>query len=213
VVKSSKVEKFSVNRRIEWSFNPPQASHFGGVYERMIRTIRRVLEAVLRTQCLTHPSLCTLMCEVELAVNSRPLSAVTSDTGSLDIITPNKLLTLRDAPATPITMDDEESYSRRRWRQIQHLAEQFWRKWAREYRAGLQERRKWQTESRNVAVNDIVMVVDSTEARCHWPLGKVTRVFEGCDGLVRTVEALVRGKIVKRPISKLVVLLEDQDLD
>ena len=37
----------SLNRQIEFVFNPPSASHFGGVFERQIGTIQKVLSGFL----------------------------------------------------------------------------------------------------------------------------------------------------------------------
>ena len=55
-------------------------------------------------------------------------------------------------------------------------------------------------------------MVDEAQARCHWPLGRVTSVRRSVDGLVRSVSLLARGKIYKRPVAKLVVLVEGQEL-
>ena len=52
-----KVETFVTECGCKWEFNPPQASHFGGVWERQIDTIRRVLDAMfteLGQSQLTH---------------------------------------------------------------------------------------------------------------------------------------------------------------
>ena len=67
----------------EWQFNPPHASHFGGVWERQIGRIRRIVDAMLletRAQKETHELLVTLMSEVTAIVISRPITAIQSDT-------------------------------------------------------------------------------------------------------------------------------------
>ena len=48
-----------------------ESSHHGGIWERCIRTLRMVLNAVLKGQTLDDEGLSTLMCEVEAIVNSR----------------------------------------------------------------------------------------------------------------------------------------------
>ena len=64
---------------IDWHHNPTAASHMGGVWERQIRTATNILEGLLRTHglFLNDKSLRTLMTEVELIVNSRPLTVET----------------------------------------------------------------------------------------------------------------------------------------
>lgn len=59
---------------IKWSFNPPAGSHHGGVWERMIRLVRRVLSSVLRQQKLDDDGLHTVFCEAEAILNDRPIS-------------------------------------------------------------------------------------------------------------------------------------------
>ena len=75
---------------IKFNFNPPAASHMGGVWE------RRVLEALLQQhgRQLDDEALCTLMCEVMAIVNSRPLTVdFINDGTSTEPLTPNHLLT------------------------------------------------------------------------------------------------------------------------
>ena len=61
---------------IAWERNVPVASHMGGVWERKIRTVRSVLNSMLKSDVrpLDNESFCTLMAEVESIVNSRPLT-------------------------------------------------------------------------------------------------------------------------------------------
>ena len=58
-----------------WHNNPTGASHMGGVWECQIRSARSILEGFLKTHShsLNDESLRTLMAEVELIINSRPL--------------------------------------------------------------------------------------------------------------------------------------------
>ena len=59
------------------------ASHHGGVWERCIRSVRKILNSVVRQQTLDDESLTTFMCEVENIINSRPLTAVSNDVKDL----------------------------------------------------------------------------------------------------------------------------------
>jgi hypothetical protein len=78
----SKIHGSLLKKGIDWKFNPPAASHFGGVWERMIRTIRKILYTLMRQQMakLDDYSLITLFCEVESIINSRPITKSISDT-------------------------------------------------------------------------------------------------------------------------------------
>ena len=61
-----KVVRAARRQEVDWTFNPPLASHHGGVWEGMIRTVRRVMVAVLNyNTIMTHDILYTVLCEVE----------------------------------------------------------------------------------------------------------------------------------------------------
>ena len=56
-----KIHEFLLQNEVSWQFNPPSASHMGGAWERLIRTIRCVMTMVLREQILDDEGLQTLM--------------------------------------------------------------------------------------------------------------------------------------------------------
>ena len=91
---------WAAKKGITWKFNPPAASHHGGVWERLIRSVRQILQSTLREQHVkvarSEEQLQTLMCEVENTLNSRPLTKVSEDPRDLDVITPNDLLQPRN---------------------------------------------------------------------------------------------------------------------
>ena len=77
---------------IDWRFNPPAASHMGGVWERMVRSVKTCLQAVAGSQLLTDEVLLTVFAEVEHMVNSRSLTYVSSDKADSEGLTPNHFL-------------------------------------------------------------------------------------------------------------------------
>ncbi|XP_063044225.1 uncharacterized protein LOC134438561 [Engraulis encrasicolus] len=140
---SDKIHNAMLQKGIQWSFNPPAASHHGGVWERLIRM--------------------------------------------------------------------SDVYIRRRWKQVQYLANLFWSRWTREYLPLLQERQKWTRVRRGYAVGDIVMVVDNTAPRGSWVLGKVEEALPDSKGLVRTVKIKTKTGVYERPVTKLCLLLEGEE--
>ena len=50
---NSKIGNHMKQNEIQWHFNPPCASHMGGVWERMVRSTRVILKALAREQLLT----------------------------------------------------------------------------------------------------------------------------------------------------------------
>ena len=151
------------------------------------------------------------MCEAESIVNSRPLTKVSDDCNDAEALTPNHLLLLRAGPSLPPGIfTKEERYGRRRWRQVQYMAEIFWSRWLKEYLPRLQKRQKWSKPRRNFMIGDIVLIIDENSPRCSWPLGRVLEIRPNKDGYVRRVSLKTKsGTILERPISKIVFLESD----
>ena len=98
----NKVIQTARRRNIHWEFNSPYASHQGGVWERMIRTIRKVLVALLQGNSrMTDDVLHTIFSEVECIVNSRPLTKCSDDINDDAPLTQNHLLLLRGNSSLP----------------------------------------------------------------------------------------------------------------
>jgi hypothetical protein len=203
----SNIDDFLRQRAIQWQFNPPAASHMGGVWERQIRSVRKILNSLMKEQSVDDEGLTTLMCLVEAIINSRPLTTTSDDHRDLEPLTPNHLLLLR-AGATVSTGEfvKEDLFSRKRWRQVQYLADVFWRRWTREYLPTLQLRQKWTESTRNTRIGDIVIVIDDNMPRNTWLLGRVIQCYPGSDGLVRSVKVVTKNATLVRPVHKLSLL-------
>ena len=130
----------------------------------------------------------------------------------MEPLTTTCLLLLRAGPTfPPATLSEQDIYGRR-WRQVQYLADVFWRRWIKEYLPSLQQRQKWNKERRNFAVGDIVLVLDDKTPRNSWPLGRILEVYTNRnDGLVRSVKLKTRISELRRPVNK-IALLEGADV-
>ena len=194
----------------EFKMNFPHASHMGGVWERMIRSARNALSSLLISQpcTLDDELLHTLLLEAEAIVNSRPLTYNSTTDVSSEPLTPMQLLTLKSKEVFPPpgAFVKEDLYCRKRWRKVQYLATQFWRRWISEFIPTLQERKKWQGTEHNLKQGDIVLLVDENSERCRWPKGIVIEAFPSKDNLVRKVKIKTQHSVFERPVHKLVLL-------
>ena len=210
---------YAATQNCHWLFNPPHGSHFGGIWERQIGTIRRILDVMLAKlgpSQLTHELLVTFMAEITGIINSRPISALLTDTDHPQPLNPNMLLWMKTRPLLPPPGDfTNDQYSRKLWRRAQYLAEQFWTRWKREYLQLLQARSKWNEKQSNLDVGDIV-VMRQDSRRYEWPLARVSEVHRSNDGRVRkaTIALWKDGekRSYVRPINELVFLTSTKDL-
>ena len=201
-----------MQKNIDWSLNPPGASHHGGIRERQIRSVRKQLNAICQEQLLTDESLITLMCEVEAIINSRPLTTVSNDPDDLEPLTPNHLLLMKtNSSLPPGVFDPTDVYSCKQWRQVQYLANVFWSRWLKEYLPTLQLRQKWTRTHRNLSINDVVLIVDKGLPRNVWLMGRVLETFPDSFGHVRTARVLTKNSVLLRPVTKLVLLTPTSD--
>lgn len=193
--------------QINFHFNPPNAPHFGGTWEREIRSIKTALRSILGNQSVTEEVLRTVLVEIEGMLNSKPLGYVSSDISDLDPITPNILLMgRRDASLPQAVYAQTDALNLRRWLHSQILADQFWTRFIREYLPTLQLRHKWKQLTDGPKSQTAVLVMDPQQPRGMWPIGKISRLIPSSDGQVRTAEVCLNGKSYIRPVARLVPL-------
>ena len=194
---------------IVWKFNPPTASHMGGAWERLVASVKRALRAVLGSQTVSDDVLHTTVVEVEYVINSRPLTYVSGASSDPESITPNHFLLAGEtasASGLPPGVFEDGDTTRKRWRHVQMLTNQVWRRWLREYLPTLISRKKWIKERPNLEVDDVVLVMADDTPRGFWPLGVIQETYPSADGIVRSVLVRTPTGVYKRPSHKLCVL-------
>lgn len=175
---------------------------------------------------LDDESLRTFMYETTAIVNSRPLTSDTlNDPRSLESLTPSHLLTQKSKVLLPPPgiFEPADLYSRKRWRRVQHLTNEFWTRWRKEYLLSLQPRQKWVSPSRNMQINDVVIVIDNNRPRNQWQLARVIETHIDQDDRVRKVKVVMNSTldskgmrkgsvtVLERPVHKLILLVEGAD--
>ena len=196
-----------------WIKNTPTASHMGGVWERQIRSARNILSSLLKThgRSLNDEALSTLMAEVEAVMNFRPLTVeLLSNGNSLNLISPSNLLRMKSKVAMPSPGEFERAdiYCCKRWRRVQHISNEFWNQWRKEFLVTLQRSHKWSANRRNFQTGDIVLLKDEFQHRNHWPMAQIIKTYSDVNGNIRNVKiqigtrSNVDNRILERPNNK-----------
>ena len=94
-----------------------------GAPKKKIRSVRRVLSTIMTEQVHTSEMLTTLLVIAEGIINSRPLTPASDDPNDLEPLTPNHLLIHLPASVPLGLFNENDLYCRRKWRQVQYLAD------------------------------------------------------------------------------------------
>ncbi|XP_030758530.1 uncharacterized protein LOC115884169 [Sitophilus oryzae] len=198
------------NESVMWSFIPPRAPHFGGLWESNIKSVKSHLKRIIGEQSLTYEQFSTVLCQVEACLNSRPLSPLSSDPNDLLPITPAHFLigeTLMSQPEPDLTNVKENLLSK--LQQCQQMVQHFWNRWSKEYISELQIRSKWKQSFPNVIKPGILVIVkEDNTPPLKWQLGRVVGVHPGADNVIRAVSIKTSRGTIQRPVMKTCVLPE-----
>ncbi|XP_062715690.1 uncharacterized protein LOC134291669 [Aedes albopictus] len=206
-INQDKLMEHFVTSDTKWSFNPPASPHFGGAWERLVQSVKKALKHTQLTRTPTDELLRNMLTEIELIVNSRPLTELPLDDELSPALTPNHfLLGSSDGSKPPIAFDDSSHALKHTWRMSQVYANRFWQRWIAEYLPTLTRRTKWFNRVKPVAEGDIVVIVDETLPRNCWPKGRVVRAIRSKDGQVRRAVVQTASGFLERPTVKLAVL-------
>ncbi len=198
--KNEKVQKQLATMGVTWKFTTPTASNQNSFVERCIRSVRRVMDAIMDHNPLNDEKFLTLLVEIEDILNQRPLVPHPQSPHE-PCLTPNDLLKVGHSVRHPLGSFQPGDVYRSRWRHTLHLANEFYRKWVDLYLPLLYKQSRWLEE---IQVGDLVLLMHEPHTHRHdYPIGHVTEVYPGQDGLVRNVQVRCRGSVLRRPINKL----------
>lgn len=201
-----KLTAFGSKNDFEWRFNPPTASHMGGAWERMIRSVKECLTAVLKGHAPNEETLLTILAEVENTINSRPLTHISSDPQDHEPLTPNHFLKYVSTGKARVTRFNITTLClRKRWHIAQQFADAFWNRWVKEYLPTLTPRNKWfKSSGEKLEIGDIVLIINNNAPRNEWRKGEIVRVYPDKENEIRIVDVRTTDGIFNRPSHKII---------
>ncbi|GFW28513.1 integrase catalytic domain-containing protein [Trichonephila clavipes] len=188
ILKDSEFQNFVADKGIHWKFIVERAPWWGGFYERLVKTIKDPLRKILGRALLTFEELSTILSEVEVIVNHRPVTYVENDPGEPEPLTPAHFLELGYGDSKyPIhfielidTTTAKESYKKRKtYRTL--LLKQLWRRWKEQYLLQFKTANHFKTPSvhKSLKLNDVVLVEGNVKSKLLWELGIIKEIVIG----------------------------------
>ncbi|KYN50050.1 hypothetical protein ALC62_00077, partial [Cyphomyrmex costatus] len=206
------IHDYLAEQFIEWKFIPPYSPHVGGIWEAAVKSAKTHLRRIVGTSLLHFEELYTVMTQIEACLNSRPITPLSECTTDLEALTPGHFIIGEAITAIP-DRDSAQTPSNRltRYQLLSQLKQHFWKRWSSEYMSQLQQRFKWKTcKQLNLKVGTMVLVKGENTPPMTWPLGRITEVHPGPDGIIRLISVRTKQGISKRTLPKICILpLED----
>ena len=206
---------------MEWSFNLEKAPWWGGLFERLIRSVKRCLRKTVGQAKFSYDEMHTAIVEIEGIINSRPLSYLNSD-DTEEPLTPSHLLVGHRLLSLPDNLSwfehEDEDFEvtsdslQRRAKHLNNALNHFWRRWSKEYLLELRNSHRQQPIAKQrsppVEVGEIVVVHDQDHPRGLWKMARVEKTITGRDGMVRGAVVRLPSKngrptILQRPLQLL----------
>ncbi|XP_011860721.1 PREDICTED: uncharacterized protein LOC105557926 [Vollenhovia emeryi] len=185
-----------------FSFIPPRALHFGGLWESAVRSMKQHLKRTVGDASLTVAEMTTVLAQVEAILNSRPITPMSEDPNDLEALTPGHFIigtSLRTHPEEDLREVKLTRLSR--WQHVEQIRQHFWSRWHRDYLTTCQQRSKWKSETPiEWKIGQLVMLKEDSAMPLKWTLSRITEVHPGSDEVVRTITARNNKGTCKRAV-------------
>lgn len=199
---------YASDNQINFVFIPPYAPHFGGLWEAGVKFCKYHISRVVGNANLTYEELSTVLVQIEAVLNSRPMYPLSSDPNDLQPLTPAHFLLGR--PLTAPAGDDvtaAATHTLTRFKRVEQMRQNFWKRWSKEYVSELQRRVKWKSNKEDLKPRTMVLIKEDNMPPLKWRLGRIISVFPGHDNVSRVASIQTASGIVQRAFSKLCPLL------
>lgn len=208
---SNEIKKVCEESFVDWSFIPPRAPNFGGLWEASIKITKRLIRNVVGSTEITFDEMHTVVRQVAAIVNSRPITSISTSPDDLEPLTPGHFVYGGPPVTLPELQMGEENVNRvKMYQRNVWMFQQFWKRFRTEYFTMLQSRTKWLSKNKNIVKDTMVLIKDDSLPPLKWSLGRVIETSPDSDGVVRVLKIRTSTGDIDRAISGVAVLpIED----
>ena len=129
--RSERLQDHLAKEDITWKFRLFRSPLWGGMYERLIKDVKKTLYKTLGRTTLSFQKL-EVIINIEKHLNNRPLTYFESDGGGEQVLTPNVLMWEQNAHQVEETEEDGDEVSKLHKR-LRETKQHAWRRWKHEY--------------------------------------------------------------------------------
>ncbi|VDL78814.1 unnamed protein product [Nippostrongylus brasiliensis] len=189
-----------------WQYITPYAPWQGGVYERLIRSVKLAMYKSLGKLIPTKEELLTLLVEIEAMLNTRPLVAPPLKAMDEDLQDPEY-----ETPAERAKSLTKKQLMLALASSVKN-ADRFWEQWQHQYLTSLREQHTKTASSKRGSritpkVGQIVLICDAIQPRHSWKQGRIDELRQDHEGAIReAVITLPSQRKIRRPLNLLVPL-------
>ena len=156
--KSERLQDYLARQDINWRFNLSRSPCWGGMYERLIKDLKKTLHKTMGRTHLTFEQLEAVVIDVEKNLNNRPLTYLDSDGGEEQVLTPNILL--RGQNAHPIEGEEDEKETSALSKRLKEAKNHAWKRWRHEHVHSLMETHRVTRKTAEVLeIGEVVLIV------------------------------------------------------
>ena len=216
---SKELKQFLTNEEIKWNHILAKSPWWGAFYERLIRIVKEALKKCIGKAKLTYEELETVLCEIEIVINSRPLTYLYEEVD--EALTPSHLVIGRRLISVPmkgdaIVANHTTELLCNRYKYLQTVISHYWKRFSNEYLVQLHEHHFYTRgkskydELTKLLLNDVVLIRDDSLKINVWKKGKVEKLIHGVDGKIRGALLKVchggHTSYIQRPLQRIVPL-------
>lgn len=213
-IQKEEVQALLAESKIKWEFITDRAPTQGAFWERVVQLVKRPLRKILGTNIVRFRELESILSEIELCINLRPITPLTSNECEIRALCPADFLNGYHAKARfpdtsvlamPNRAVEQAIIMTRAWKKQETIMKGFWKRFRTEYLAQLRSAHEIKPRSpHKLNIGDVCLLSDPSPSRSYWPLCRIVNLFGGQRTDLRQRSCMVKlgnGKIVKRPIS------------